>query len=169
MEAVEGRNSLSNLDANPCPITKADYPNGLPDADEDKIGQIVDAYQAQFIQNRDIDGIMAHEALDMIAESRTRMFYKKWSIFGGNAITPQDVPFDVEGDAVADQSNWEYNKGSYMGLDEFGQPKQALVNDEAALSIGVGARGRSFEGLATADGASTPRTPNAKDYSHTGA
>ena len=52
---------------------REDYPDGpLPDLIEEKITQYVDEYQGEFIKLRDIEGELAHDALDKLAQSRTR-------------------------------------------------------------------------------------------------
>jgi len=110
---------------------REDFPDTpLPHIVEDLVSKYADEYHAGFIQLTNwhdpeaATHMLAHDALDTLAQSRTRIFYKNWAIFGGKQITPSDVPFDVEGETMADLHHWEENKGSYRGLDVEGVPLQ---------------------------------------------
>lgn len=79
-----------------------EYPDGkLPSPPpDDKVAKYVDEYYTLF-RRYTSEGLTPHDAAVMVNQRSLPIYYHNWAIFGGAMITPDDVPFDLEGEDFA--------------------------------------------------------------------
>lgn len=113
-----------------CRRQKQDYPQGLPSTAEflhgvpdHKLAQYVNEYHRKFTELLK-EGYSGHDATVVIAEARVPLFHKPWAIIDDKTITPEQVPFDIEGEDIALRYGWDTEE---LGSPRMGRKAATIV------------------------------------------